>query len=79
MCYFEKENTFCRDPQEDFPSHSFIFFLILFIWLCWVFVAAWAFSLVMEIRGLLSVMGPGLLIEVASLIEELQLKGTQAQ
>ena len=26
MCYFEKENTFCRDPQEDFPSHSFIFF-----------------------------------------------------
>ena len=51
MCYFEKENTFCRDPQEDFPSHSFIFFLILFIWLCWVFVAARAFSLVMEIGG----------------------------
>ena len=70
---------FAETPKKT-SLHTFIFFLILFIWLCWVFVAAaWAFSLVMEIRGLLSVMGPGLLIEVASLIEELQLKGAQAQ
>ena len=68
-----------RPPKKTSLHTLLFFFLILFIWLCWVFVAAWAFSLVMEIRGLLSVMGPGLLIEVASLIEELQLKGAQAQ
>ena len=34
MRYFEKKNTFCRDPQEDFPAHSFFFFLILFIFGC---------------------------------------------
>ena len=80
MCYFEKENAFCRDPQEDFPSCLFFFFPnFIYFCLCWVFVVAQAFSLVSEIGGLLSIMGPGLLIEVASLIVELQLKGSQAQ
>jgi len=52
--------------------HTFLFFLILFIylWLCWVFVAAHGLSPVVENGRLLFVAVCGLLIAVASLVGE---------
>ena len=52
--------------------HCFSFFIInlfIYFWLCWVFVAAWAFSSCGE-RGLLFVAVHGLLNAVASLVVE---------
>ena len=46
---------------------DFLIFKQSFIWLCWVFVAAWAFSSCGE-RGLLSGFRAGVLIAVASLV-----------
>ena len=50
----------------------FVFNIILFIyfWLCWVFIAAWAFSLVAESGGYSLVVVHGLFIEMASLVVE---------
>ena len=49
-------------------SFSFLFKFI-YLWLCWVFVAAWAFSSCGK-QGLLFVVVHGLLIAVASLVVE---------
>ena len=46
-----------------------LFKIFFFFWLCWVFVAVWAFSSCSE-RGLLFVAVRGLLIAVASLVME---------
>ena len=53
-------------------AHLYVFFLkknylFIYLWLRWVFVAAWAFSSCGE-QGLLFVAVCGLLIEVASLV-----------
>ena len=58
----------------DIPSTSFFFLIYIYLfiylfWLCWVFVAARAFSSCSE-RGLLFVVVHGLLIAVASLVAE---------
>ena len=50
-------------------SLSFLFFVFLYLRLCWVFVARGLFSSCGE-QGLLFVVVPGLLIAVASLVEE---------
>ena len=63
MFYF---NFFtCSCPV--FPALFFLNFI--YFWLCWVFVAAWAFSSCGE-WGLLFVVVHGLLIAVASLVVE---------
>ena len=61
----------------NFPSfvflfffNKFIYFLFIYFWLCWVFIAAHGLSLVAESRGLLFVAVRGLLMEVASLVAE---------
>ena len=46
-------------------SKDSIFFKIIYLWLCWVFVVAWAFSSCGK-WGLLSVAVSGLLTAVAS-------------
>ena len=43
--------------------YNFIYF-----WLCWVFIAAWAFSLAAESRGYALGVVRELLIEMASLV-----------
>ena len=47
-----------------------IFFLYFYVWLCWVFIAARGLSLVAGSGGHSLVVGLGLLLVVASLIEE---------
>ena len=50
----------------------FFFYIILFIYfcLCWIFIAAEAFSVVMETGGCSLVVVLGLLLAVASLVGE---------
>ena len=74
-------NLFLRFDFFFFFFYCGSFFCNLFIWLCWVFVAAWAFSLVVASRGhspLSLVMVRGLLIAVASLVAEHWLQGVWA-
>ena len=72
--------TSCKDGT-DFPnilhpvspqSHSFFFFLLcslfIYLWLCWVFAAAWAFPTFGRVSCLLAVLK--LLIAVVSLVAE---------
>ena len=47
----------------------YFFIYTTYFWLCWVFVAVWAFSSCSE-RGLLFIVVRGLLIAVASLVAE---------
>ena len=45
------------------------FYYLIYLWLCWVFIAVCGLSLVMEVGGY-SVAECGLLIAVASLVAE---------
>ena len=55
--------------HSSFFLKGTLFYLFIYFWLCWVFVAAWAFSRCGE-RGLLFIVVRGLLIAVASLVAE---------
>ena len=55
--------------HHDFFKNKFIYFIYFYFWLCWVFLAARAFSSCGE-RGLLLVAARGFLIAVASLVAE---------
>ena len=44
---------------------------LIYFWLCWVFIAALAFSLVVASRGYSAVVVPGLLTVVASLLQRM--------
>ena len=52
-----------------FKKGSHLIYLFIYLWLRWVFVAAWAFFSCVE-RELLFIAVHGLLIAVASLVEE---------
>ena len=54
--------------HRDAYSKGDLFFSLL--WLCWVFIAAWVFSLVAASRGYSLVAVSRLLIVVASIIAE---------
>ena len=45
--------------------------VLIYFWLCWVFLAVWGLSLVGSKHGLLSIAVPELLVAVASLAESL--------
>ena len=51
-------------------GHSGVLFVCLFVWLCWIFFAAQAFSLVAASGGQSPVGVRGFLIAVASLVAE---------
>ena len=60
-------------PEVLLISSHFLFlkcYLFIHLWLCWVFIAACGLSLVSASRGYSLVAIHGLLIEVASLVEE---------
>ena len=56
----------------------FVIILFIYFWLCWVFLAARAFSLISVNGGFSPVAMRRLLIVVASLIAQLRHQGTQA-
>ena len=72
-----------RKNYEVHGKKQFVFILFfwnnfIYFWLCWVIIAAWAFSLVVASGGYPIVVVCGLLIEVASLVAEHGLQGAQA-
>ena len=70
----QKSNPCLLDWQEDsLPLYclgSHIYMLLVFFWLCWVFVAVRGLSLVAASWGHFLVVVLGLLIAVASLVAE---------
>ena len=55
--------------QTRFSTITIFILFLFYFWLCWVFVAARAFSSCSE-RGLLFIAVRGLLVAVASLVAE---------
>ena len=53
--------------------YPFIFYLFVYLWLCWVFVTVHGLSLVVENRGHFPAVVYRFLIVVASLVAELGL------
>ena len=73
-CFEEESGT------RSYLAVSFLFFpimLFIYFWLCWVFVASWASSLVGS-RSHSLVLVCRLLIEVASLVAEHRLQSAWA-
>ena len=56
-----------------------LIYLVSYFWLCWIFVAAPGFSLVVESKGYSLAVLPGLLIAMASCVGEHSFFGEQAQ
>ena len=56
-----------------------LIYLVSYFWLCWIFVAAPGFSLVVESKGYSLAGLPGLLIAMASCVGEHSFFGEQAQ
>ena len=61
--------------QDIYFFKQFLKIIYLFIWLCWVFVAARAFLLLQQVGATLQVVVRGILIVVASFVVEHRLQG----
>ena len=75
VCHSSEQTV--RQKPHSLEGHSFFFFFLkdfifiyLFIWLCWVIIAARGLSLVVASGGYSFVVVGGLLITVASLVAE---------
>ena len=72
---YTKEKLICR--KWSFPFFKKNKTLFVSFWLCWVFIAVWAFSSTGD-RGPLYAGEPGCLPAVASLVTEHRLQATRA-